>query len=447
MIIRDSIHGDVYLDDNETRLLDTKEMQRLRGIKQLGTGYLVYPTALHTRFDHSIGVNAVFKRMCCELQNKPNAERILRKTDLFTLQTAALLHDITHIPFGHTFEDEMLIFDRHDKKDRYESILAHGEIGEELDKKGILDNVIKLLSTKNPERDLDEPWQTQILANTICADILDYLRRDAYFCGLKKDYDDRIFKYFDLQEKDGKDVVVIDLTKGNMLRRDAMTEIIHILRLRYFLAERVYLHHTKVCSGAILAKALNIARDFGLKKEELYNCTDDNFFDILSRYPSKRPDKQILKLISRIKERKLLKRAYVLSPKTVHHPADQDKFIADYHQLNSKREEIEQEIAKDAKIGFEDVVIYCTGREPLKEAYVDVLLPEGIKRLSEIPEMDELQSIMQSYMRLWTFYVFTPADKVSKVHDLCTDIFEKESEYVPKQYKKITLNSFTKKEG
>ena len=54
-VVRDPVHGDVYLTHEELRVLDTPEMQRLRGIKQLGTAFLTYPGAVHTRFDHSIG--------------------------------------------------------------------------------------------------------------------------------------------------------------------------------------------------------------------------------------------------------------------------------------------------------------------------------------------------------------------------------------------------------
>src|SRR5207247_33025 len=54
-VIRDPVHGDVYLTHEEISILDTPEMQRLRGVKQLGTAYLVFPGAVHTRFDHSIG--------------------------------------------------------------------------------------------------------------------------------------------------------------------------------------------------------------------------------------------------------------------------------------------------------------------------------------------------------------------------------------------------------
>jgi HD superfamily phosphohydrolase len=79
LIIRDPIHSDIYFDSIEKAILDTKEMQNLRGIKQLGNAHLVYPSAVHTRFDHSIGVNSVFKRICFELDLKENAKKILKK--------------------------------------------------------------------------------------------------------------------------------------------------------------------------------------------------------------------------------------------------------------------------------------------------------------------------------------------------------------------------------
>ena len=62
-VLRDPVHGDVYLTHEELRVLDTPEVQRLRGIKQLGTAYLVYPGAVHTRFDHSIGTVHVAQKM------------------------------------------------------------------------------------------------------------------------------------------------------------------------------------------------------------------------------------------------------------------------------------------------------------------------------------------------------------------------------------------------
>lgn len=54
--IRDSLHGYIELDREETKIIDSPEMQRLRRIRQLGLSSLVYPGATHTRFQHSLGV-------------------------------------------------------------------------------------------------------------------------------------------------------------------------------------------------------------------------------------------------------------------------------------------------------------------------------------------------------------------------------------------------------
>src|SRR5690606_34181616 len=103
MLVRDPVHGDIVLDAVQAAVLDRPEVQRLRGIKQLGLAYLVYPGALHTRFDHSLGVCAMAQRIVASLraQGAEVADELARAIGI-----AALLHDATHVPFGHTFEDE-----------------------------------------------------------------------------------------------------------------------------------------------------------------------------------------------------------------------------------------------------------------------------------------------------------------------------------------------------
>ena len=63
MLIRDPVHGDLSLSALEAAVLDLPDVQRLRGVKQLGTAYLVYPGALHTRFDHALGAGALAHRV------------------------------------------------------------------------------------------------------------------------------------------------------------------------------------------------------------------------------------------------------------------------------------------------------------------------------------------------------------------------------------------------
>lgn len=132
MLLRDPIHGDIELSPAETAILDLPVMQRLRGIKQLGTAYLVYPGALHTRFDHSVGACAMAHRIVADLVRggldvPPELED--------AIGVAGLLHDVTHIPFGHTLEDERRLFPRHDKGTRLAALVA-SDLGDALARPG-----------------------------------------------------------------------------------------------------------------------------------------------------------------------------------------------------------------------------------------------------------------------------------------------------------------------
>ena len=63
MIIRDPVHGDMSFNESERRVMDTRQMQRLRGVRQTGSAYLVYPGCVHTRFEHSLGTTAMSRRV------------------------------------------------------------------------------------------------------------------------------------------------------------------------------------------------------------------------------------------------------------------------------------------------------------------------------------------------------------------------------------------------
>ncbi|MFA6472995.1 MAG: HD domain-containing protein, partial [Candidatus Latescibacterota bacterium] len=94
--IRDPIHDFISLDSKEADIVNTPIFQRLRGIRQLAFAYLVYPGALHTRFEHSLGVCHVAGSIADNLNLDKEEKRIIR--------LAALLHDIGHGPFSHVSE-------------------------------------------------------------------------------------------------------------------------------------------------------------------------------------------------------------------------------------------------------------------------------------------------------------------------------------------------------
>ena len=100
--VRDAVHGFISLTDKQVRLINTPVFQRLRGIRQLALANLVYPGALHTRFDHSLGVCHVARLMAEQLRLDKSETRLVR--------LAALLHDLGHGPFSHVSENALEIY-------------------------------------------------------------------------------------------------------------------------------------------------------------------------------------------------------------------------------------------------------------------------------------------------------------------------------------------------
>src|SRR6185295_14902186 len=166
-LIRDAVHGDIEMGPLEVELMDTPEFQRLRGIKQLGTAYLVFPSAVHTRFEHSLGTSWMAQRVLQSIRRTQSVS----SDDEMLIRIASLLHDITHIPFGHTLEDERRVLPRHDKdEERVDHFLKQSAAGRILKREGIQDLVIGIIRG-------DETYPADIIGGAISADLLDYLRR------------------------------------------------------------------------------------------------------------------------------------------------------------------------------------------------------------------------------------------------------------------------------
>jgi HD superfamily phosphohydrolase len=100
----DEVHKTIDICPVMNALMDTKQFQRLRNIKQLGTSYLVYANANHTRFEHSVGVAHLARGMCSRLQKK-HPQLGTTDKDVLCVAIAGLLHDIGHGPFSHLYEE------------------------------------------------------------------------------------------------------------------------------------------------------------------------------------------------------------------------------------------------------------------------------------------------------------------------------------------------------
>ena len=393
-VIRDPVHGDMEIPSELLTLTDTREFQRLRGVRQLGTASFVYPGAVHTRFDHSLGTCWLASRLLDRL--RPD----LKSQHRLAVLAWALLHDVTHIPYGHTLEDERRVFDRHDTDDRLRNGLPQGELGKALGKLKLTDSLLEIALDSNR-------WEHQLTSSAVAADLLDYLARDAFFCGLTQKYDPRIYSLFALEN----DRLHLDAQRDGVLRQDALSEIIHLLRIRYFLSERVYFHHTKTVSGAMVSRAVEEAVSQGLTLPEIARRTDEGLLDLLETTYGHSP--VVAKLVAAIRSRRLYKRVYLLTAEL-----DQERrqeFVERYHKDAQKRSQAEIDLAKRCKLQPEDLIVYCPAlKMQLKEGNLPVKVDSGpAKSLDELP-VDEIGILKERHRRLWRFYVFLSPEKMAK---------------------------------
>src|SRR5262249_44517008 len=149
------------------------------------------------------------KRILDALRQQSGDAGLLREEQP-VLSLAALLHDITHVPFGHTFEDERRVLPRHDEHaERLDYFLGRPPLGPVLQRAGLLSARTAVLDRTRPA-DAAVRLMRDVVSGTVCADLLDYLKRDALFCGLRLNYDERLYRYlavadgglvFDLQQR------------------------------------------------------------------------------------------------------------------------------------------------------------------------------------------------------------------------------------------------------
>src|SRR5918994_1899048 len=202
--ITDPIHKYIRITDLEKKLIDTEVFQRLRKIRQLAGAHLVYPSAQHTRFEHSLGVMHLAGLAAETLLDKGY---ITNKEDVESLRISALLHDIGHGPFSHLFEE--VLSENESKK------INHEIIGKKIIKETI---IIDILGKYGHDGDYvcnlsfgesQKMFYNEIIAGSLSADIMDYLPRDSFFT---------IEEY--LAYTDEKTIDIICSLKGNKFASD-----------------------------------------------------------------------------------------------------------------------------------------------------------------------------------------------------------------------------------
>ncbi|MDD4668259.1 MAG: HD domain-containing protein, partial [Candidatus Methanomethylophilus sp.] len=350
--VHDPLHGGVRVDGFFLDLLNRHEMQRLRGVKQLGSANLVFPGANHTRFEHCLGTYALAGRM---------AEAIgLNEEDTLAVRTAGLLHDICHGPFSHSTEeimedrtglDHMELARRlikgqvrtYRKRDEdlfggsdsiAEVIAAHG-----VDPDEVCDLIAYPTTTPKEANQLDldgnvsyfpsKDYIHQIIHGPVDADQMDYLVRDAHYTGVAMGNID-IDRLLDTMR------VVNDCI---VIARSGAPAAEGLMVSRALMYSSVYYHQTVRIIKCMLTKAVEAA---DLDLQEIYLWDDADLTAALiakGGVPSY--------LVRCLQNRVLYKKAVsVLSSDTSN---DLAAFLA-RHSPYRKRQELEQEIADKAGV-------------------------------------------------------------------------------------------------
>jgi HD superfamily phosphohydrolase len=432
-ILRDPVHGDIELTREELRLVDSAEFQRLRGIKQLGSASLVYPGATHTRFEHSIGTLHV-----CDQLLAACTRNAARAADCLTigaderrlLRIAALLHDVTHIPFGHNIEDQTGLLPRHDRPERFRAVLGDTELGRALDQLGLRDDVLAILTG---EGRAVPPFWRQVVSDTIDADLLDYLRRDAHYTGLELRYDRRVVDYFRVDRASGR--LFVDCEKNGMLREDIVSELLRVLECRYHFSERVYYHHAKIAAGALLSRMVELALRAGaLTAQELQQLTDESLIWRLGELDlgDAAATARLQRFVARYRRRALPKRVLVLP--WYQNQDVQDELLRTWFEPDrpEPRRAWEAELEAQAQRAFGepcDVLLYCPKRRmQLKEAKTLVRFPGAGERTLPLDafaaQIPRLRDLADSYPRMWKLYVFTSLEdraQRARLQTMCLD--------------------------
>lgn len=224
-VIRDAIHDYIHVDYLIIwRLINSKEMQRLRRIKQLGGTYQVFQSAEHSRFVHSLGVYQVVRRML-ETECLTNA---LSDYDKLCVMCAGLLHDIGHGPFSHSFEG---VFEENHEDMTVRMILEKSEVHDILVSlyKQLPQDVASIIQHTHPNRIL-----IQMVSSQLDADRMDYLLRDSYMSGTTYGHFDMSRILRTMRIRDGKIVY----------KESGVQAIENYILARYHMYWQVYYHPT-----------------------------------------------------------------------------------------------------------------------------------------------------------------------------------------------------------
>jgi uncharacterized protein len=272
-VIRDPLWNTIRLDRDAVRIIDTPAFQRLRHVRQLGLAYLVYPGATHTRFDHALGVFHLTRRALGLLQERGELAGV-DPVECRMVPYAALLHDIGHYPFSHALEE----LDAERVPEHHEALTARflreGELHEVLEGiapggAGLVERLIRGAS--------GSPLQG-LVAGSLDLDKIEYLNRDATFCGVP-------YGAVDVDRLLHAITLVADPATGRRevgIHEKGLSALESLLFAKYQMFRNVYWHHAVRSATALYKRLVQEAVDAGaIRPADLVGRSDEGLLGLI----------------------------------------------------------------------------------------------------------------------------------------------------------------------
>lgn len=374
MEVRDPIHGLIEYSSLEEQVFSSRAMQRLRGIHQLAMAYLLYPGALHTRFDHSLGVMHVAGEMAKSLNSyyeEHHYKKVLEDEEVEDVRLAALLHDVGHGPFSHVSETPLAAL----SADYLQGQTILPEKLHELVTVDIITHDAELESILGERRyrlanvvsHSARPSVSQaIVSGPLDADKLDYLLRDSHFCGVK-------YGVYDIERAlDGLRVVRAPSGDSYLsVAEESVPAIEQHLMARYQMTRQVYRHRIRRSTDILLSRVIVAAANNGCKElRDLYTY-DGNHKAFCDHWLSYDDRKVLDTILSQCKDTdvaglagRLLSRRLPLWVCDMNLQEAGDLFLQGKLAKPDCRPELEKRIADELDAGPLEVIVDLVETEP-----------------------------------------------------------------------------------
>lgn len=386
--IPDPVHDYIRISEIESEIMDDPAVQRLRRVSQMGISSLIYPTANHTRFSHSLGVMHVAGKLADSLD--------FSDTEYLEARFAGLLHDIGHGPFSHTS-------DRVAQKFGY----THEDISCEIIDSQLTHKLPDEIHVDKIKEYIQEGADINIISGDIDADRIDYLNRDALNIGLKRG----IIDYKNIIE-------FIDIVDGQVVfDQKAIFALSELLTARFYMHQTVVNHHTTLLAERMLEKTLyHYAKQNGVM--EMMRMDDYEMHTELLSLDSKNVQEQYSRLINR----DLLKRCFAVHCGTSSNQSEMEyqttyeniKKLADINAYDD-----EAEIADELGINKNKIIIVKPRTNKKEELDINIYNNGSIEKLSAHSHMP--QAILREQKRNAQFYVYTTDALSETVGEYCKD--------------------------